>query len=299
MNGFDPEWVEAERVCVIPESVEEAYFSAEDDRDPWPGYVFGREFFEGIGAEFRTINDTLQMLIDEVVYEVEDFAPCFIQRAYAIGGRSVTSFDIVPEFLEINSSYVDRDHFGSVSSFVYEAVGRCLFRCQEIEENLASSFIFGVPQKNKSAEKTLNDLRSEWKKLTFGQLVSLIKRDWDMLPEVSAALDIFRDHRNLFVHGVSTHPRYDLSTRWGVLEFFPFLQFFDLQTKILVRASEYSVAASISVALESFELLQKPELDLPSDHDEKAAVFFELFWFKGQPWPRPSMDDAVSEDGGQ
>ncbi|MGO8330315.1 hypothetical protein ACC811_36580, partial [Rhizobium ruizarguesonis] len=59
---------EAERICVVPKSVEEEYFSESEKFHPWPWYVYGRAFFEGVGSEFREIEGQLQMLLDEVVY---------------------------------------------------------------------------------------------------------------------------------------------------------------------------------------------------------------------------------------
>jgi hypothetical protein len=112
MNGFDPDWVEAERVCVIPNSVKEKYFSEAEDVRPWPWYIYGRTFFEGVGAEFREIEDRLQMLLGEVVYEVEEFIPCSIRRLYSVGGRAVREFEGVPEFQEVATHHDEPDYLG-------------------------------------------------------------------------------------------------------------------------------------------------------------------------------------------
>ena len=296
MNGFDPDWVKAERVCVIPKSVEEEYFAKEKESHPWPWYIYGREFFAGIGADFREIDGQLQMLLDEVVYEVDEFVPCSMRRAYTVGRRAIDDFDDVPEFSEYALKYKDPDYLGSIAPFVFEMLGRCLYRCQEIEKNLSESFIFYIPERNKPEGETLNDVRKKWQKLTFGQLVKIIKKYWDMVPEIEAGLELFKEYRNLFIHRLCTDARYDISTKWGVMEFLPFLQFFDLQTKIMVGASEMSRAASLSLALHRFGVPEDfdPQL-LDDDHNDKASSFFEMFWMKGEPWSKASSDSSDND----
>jgi hypothetical protein len=298
MNGFDPGDVEAERIGIVPHEVERDYFCVSEDVRPWPWYVYGKELFAGMGAEFRETDGTLQMLLDEIVYEVADFEPCSIRRAYAIGKRAIDAFDAVPEFDESYLNHRDPDYLGSITPFVHQLIGRCLVRCQQIENNLSNSFIFCAPQKDKPEGKTINDLRAEWRKLTFGQLLKVLKKDWDMLPELEAGLELFRNSRNLFTHRLTTDPRYDISTRWGVMELLPFLQFFDLQTKIVARASEASLAASIAMAIHQWGAPEGLELtELGEDHDERVGAFFEMFWMKGSPWPSregADPDDAAS-----
>jgi hypothetical protein len=298
MNGFDPEWVKAERICVIPKTVEEAYFhKAEEEVHQWPWYVYGRAFFEGVGAEFREIEGQLQMLLNDVVYEVNEFSPCEIRRIYTVGARAANQFDAVPEFKSVETEYEEPDYLGSIAPFVHEIVGRCLLRCQRIESNLASSFIFCAPQENKPEGKTINDLRNEWKRLTFGQLVKIIKKNWDMAPELEAAFNLFKESRNLFIHRLCTDPRYDISTKWGVMEFLPFLQFFELQTKLILRASEASMAASVSLALHQFGTPDGFDFELfEEEHDENVGAFFHMFHMKGEPWPDPDAETADSEN---
>jgi hypothetical protein len=281
MNGFIPEYVTAERVCVVPKAVEEAYFSKVEQFHPWPWYVYGREFFEGVGAEFRSIEGKLQMLFDEFVYEIKDFVPCSMHRKYAVGRRAAHELDKLSEFSDSHIDHEDVDYFGTISRFVHEILGRCLIRCQEIENNLASSFIFFVPSKNKPEGMTFDDLRNSWKKLTFGQLVKIIKKEWDMIPEVDMALELFRDSRNMFVHRLCTDPRYDISTKWGVLEFLPFLQFFEIQTKVMLKASKASLAASAALGLSHFGEPDDFDAELfEKESGEDIAIFFEFFRIK-------------------
>jgi hypothetical protein len=92
--------------------VKEKYFSEAEDVRPWPWYIYGRTFFEGVGAEFREIEDRLQMLLGEVVYEVEEFIPCSIRRLYSVGGRAVREFEGVPEFQEVATHHDEPDYLG-------------------------------------------------------------------------------------------------------------------------------------------------------------------------------------------
>jgi hypothetical protein len=70
-NGFDVEDVRATKIMRIPQKVELSY--RKNDRRKWPGYVYGKEFFEKLGAQFRTVDGKHEMLLDDVVYAVEEY----------------------------------------------------------------------------------------------------------------------------------------------------------------------------------------------------------------------------------
>jgi hypothetical protein len=56
MNGFDLNEVQATKIMRIPESVERVYKNGKRYKEhPWPWYVYGKSFFEGLGAQFRFI----------------------------------------------------------------------------------------------------------------------------------------------------------------------------------------------------------------------------------------------------
>jgi hypothetical protein len=116
-----------------------------------------------------------------------------------------------------------------------------------------------------------------------------------MAPEVDAALELFKNSRNLFIHRISTDPRYDISTRWGVMEFIPFIQFFDLQTKVIVKASRASVAASLSLMSQVGDLPKELDLMLLEEkHSDQLIMFFTMFWPKGEPWERAGSSNFDS-----
>lgn len=86
MNGFDFDEVSAHRVCSIPPPIAQVYQATDDYRShPWPWYVYGKELFESLGAEFRTIENVNEMLLYDVVYQVEEYVPCQIRRMRDIG----------------------------------------------------------------------------------------------------------------------------------------------------------------------------------------------------------------------
>src|SRR5580692_3621769 len=86
MNGFDFSEVKAIKVTCIPEDVAHAYQRGRrHSRDPWPWYVYGKKLFKELGAEFRTIDGKEEMLLDDVVYEVDEYIPCGMHRQRTIG----------------------------------------------------------------------------------------------------------------------------------------------------------------------------------------------------------------------
>ena len=77
MNGFGYEDVQALKILRIPEAVEKRFNKKRDgSQRPWPWYVYGKSFFKSVGAEFRTVKKQQEMLLEEVVYLVEDYVPC-------------------------------------------------------------------------------------------------------------------------------------------------------------------------------------------------------------------------------
>jgi len=68
MNGFELTEVEATKIMRIPERVVRAYQKEKTYKEhPWPSYVYGKSFFEGLGAQFRTIDNREEMLLSDVV----------------------------------------------------------------------------------------------------------------------------------------------------------------------------------------------------------------------------------------
>src|ERR1700674_5429191 len=95
MNGFDPCDVRATRIARISPNIERSYLKDNPDCQ-WPGYVYGKKFFEKIGAQFRTIDGEQEMLLEDVVYAVDEYAPCGITRERVIGQKAVSELRLDP-----------------------------------------------------------------------------------------------------------------------------------------------------------------------------------------------------------
>jgi hypothetical protein len=104
-NGFEVGDVRAIKIMRIPGEVELAY--RKRAARAWPGYIYGKELFEKLGAQFRTIDGKQEMLLDDVVYAVEDYAPCSIVRERTIGRKAVTELTAEPTIG--NYPYHDED----------------------------------------------------------------------------------------------------------------------------------------------------------------------------------------------
>src|SRR5207244_4141921 len=80
--------VRATEVRRVPEKVQLSY--AKRKSVAWPWYVYGKAFFRGMGAEFRRIDGKEEMLLQHVVYDVEDYVPCSICRSRNIGIKAIS-----------------------------------------------------------------------------------------------------------------------------------------------------------------------------------------------------------------
>lgn len=96
MNGFDPEDVRAIKIMRIPPEVQIAYVKKRNHK--WPWYIYGKAFFERIGAQFRTVDGKQEMLLDDVVYAVADYVPCSITKERTIGRKAVSDLRADTEY---------------------------------------------------------------------------------------------------------------------------------------------------------------------------------------------------------
>src|SRR5689334_21122515 len=63
-NGFDIEYAKATKIISIPKRLENSYKKQHAFKEhPWPGYVYGKKFFEELGAQFRTNDKQEEMLL--------------------------------------------------------------------------------------------------------------------------------------------------------------------------------------------------------------------------------------------
>ncbi len=278
MNGFDPAEVNAVRITKIPPNAARAYGRENPDRG-WPGYVYGRLLFENIGAQFREINDKKEMLLLDAVYEVEDYAPCYISFSRFIGDKAISNLRSDSSLSEIK--YHDEDIFDGPEIHLITALGMCLAMCQRIEYYISNSFLLGASKKQKEKYQTINDMRNGWRKKTLGNMIRSIEEAWDIHPLLKANLEIFLQNRNLLVHGITTDDRYDIRTRWGCDELLAFLYFFDLHARVVKAAFRSSFYASIDFGILTWG--RPPGMSKRAfgrKHEKEAAMFFEFFTMK-------------------
>ncbi|WP_332655938.1 hypothetical protein [Brevundimonas sp.] len=164
MNGFDFDEVEADYIQEVPDEVARRYIRNLKPKDRrWPWYVYGRAFFEGLGADFRTIGGKQEMLLGDVVYEVTEFIPCGIERMRSIGRKATDELKAMDSG-EGRIEYDEDDEWFGPDVHLITMIGMCLVRCQQIEHYICESFILGISKKQKKKYNTINDLRDGWRK---------------------------------------------------------------------------------------------------------------------------------------
>lgn len=150
MNGFDYSEVKATKILRIPETVVRSYQRRRKyKKSPWPWYAYGKRFFAGVGAEFRTIDGKEEMLLDDTVYHIDEYIPCSIHRQRTVGFRAVEEFNSIPELAGETHHYDDEDIWLEPEIHLVTALGMCLIRCQQIEHYIAHSFLLGISKKQK------------------------------------------------------------------------------------------------------------------------------------------------------
>ena len=240
-NGFEVEDVRAIKIMCISQAVEASYRKTGNRK--WPGYVYGKEFFEELGAQFRTVDGKYEMLLDDVVYAVEDYVPCGIIRERTIGHKAVSELKADPELAEYE--YHEEDIWDGPTIHFITGLGICLATCQQIEHYIAHSFLLGISKKQKQKYKTLKDLRDGWRRKTLGNMLKCIEEAWEIEPTFKANLELFLANRNRLIHGITTDERFDIRTHWGREELLAFLSFFDVHARIVKSAFRASYYASI------------------------------------------------------
>jgi hypothetical protein len=175
MNGFDPREVHAIRIARISPEIERFHLK-DNPGHQWPGYVYGKRFFEKLGAHFRTIDDKQEMLLESVVYAVDEYVPCSITRNRSIGHKAVLELRSDP--LLGSYKYHDEDIWDSGTMPLITGLGMCLATCQLIEHYIAQSFLLGVSKRQKQKYETLDDLKKGWKKKTLGSMLRAMEEAW-------------------------------------------------------------------------------------------------------------------------
>jgi hypothetical protein len=280
MNGFEPKDVQATKIVLIPQSVEESYNKKKKQNGhSWPWYVYGRSFFKAIGAQFRVIEGKEEMFLKDVVYEVEDYRPCEISKARNVGYKAVMEMREVPEFTNIGEEKEDK--LGP-EVHLLTMLGICLARCQQIEHYIANSFLLGISKKQKIKYKTIKDLINGWKRKTLGNMLLCMQEAYEIHPVLKANFELFLEMRNQLVHGITTNERYDIETYWGQQELLAFLSFFDICSRMVRKAFKATFHASLQYGILYFDIDKKiiPKHILKllkSDQIEGMNYFVEFF----------------------
>lgn len=261
MNGFDFDEVEADYIQPVPESVVKRYIQKSKPEDrKWPWYVYGKEFFEDLGAEFRSIGGKQEMLLCDVVYDVTEFVPCGISRMRTVGEKATTELKALDSG-EGRIEYDEDDEWLEPDVQLITMIGMCLVRCQQIEHYICESFILGISKKQKAKYETINDLKEGWRKKTLGGMFASMKEAWEIDPILDAGFQLFLDMRNQLVHGLTTSDRYDIKTYWGQQELIAFIMLFDVISKTVKAAFKSSYFASIEYGMKYFGISD----DIPED----------------------------------
>lgn len=278
MNGFDFNQVHATRVLRIPVNIARSYLR-EKTHKSWPWYVYGQRFFEKVGAEFRTAGGKQEMLLDDVVYEIDDYAPCGITKSRSIGEKAVRALTSEPFFRDIG--YEDEDVWTGSAMPIISGLGMCLATCQLIEHYICNSFLLGISKKQKQKYGTIKDLSEGWKKKTLGNMIWSIEEAWEIHPVLKAGIELFLQNRNLLVHGITTSERYDIRTRWGQEELIAFLSFFDVNASLVKKAFRSSYYAGILFAVHKWGRPEKLSRRMfGRKHEKEADMFFSFFEMK-------------------
>ena len=277
MNGFNLDDVRATKIMRIPKVAEHSYRKQHNKREDrsWPGYAYDKKFFASLGAEFRKIEQQEEMLLCDVVYAVDEYVPCSMYKRRSIGLKAATELRELPE---LDQKYDEEDIWLEPEIHLITALGMCLARCQLIEHYITESFLFGISKKQKQKYSTINDLKMGWKKKTLGNMLATIEEAWEINPIVKENLELFLRNRNLLIHGLTTDDRYDIRTRWGQLELWAFLSFFDVHSRIVKKAFRASYFSSIHFAVKNWGLPKGfPKKVFSKEQNEEMGLFFECF----------------------
>lgn len=285
MNGFDSDEVTATRILDIPDKYEKianaeflewskvnAPAQANNDKlKKWPWYA-DKWLLEKLGAKFRTYDDKQQTLLRDVVYSAEPTGQKFV---YTIGAKALSERN--PE-LPLYDNYENEPEI-DIQNILHQAMGLAMTKCHEIETLFSRSFVFGVSEKQKKKYDTILDFFKGWEKKTFGNLIRSMQESFEIDDEVNQALTLFLDMRNQLVHGITTKPRYDISTDWGQRELIAFLDvFLTLCVPILTIAAS---CFEFSIAFGNEYLIGDHEEKMPIEqNDDLLSLFIGTFKLK-------------------
>lgn len=161
-------------------------------------------------------------------------------------------------------------------------MGMGLLVVQEIESDLAFSFVFGMSDRQRRTDRTVADLWVERDRMTFGQLLAALRGWWEPDPVLDEFLDGFLQARNMFIHRITRLEGHDLRYKRGrqrlnrKLQAFLNMAFVARELfKSARRATEILAVGWLEAADSSFT-----PIEVPPEVEEEAAMFVSLLRFK-------------------
>ena len=238
----------------------------------WPWYA-DQWLLRKLGAKFRERINLSEVLIDEIVYtNGSDEAV----EPRTIGKRFVEEF----RNTKVISRYGHEDKYSPTQMTLLTLLGICIARCQEIENLIANSYIFGaLSDSNLDKNRTIKDIICNWERKTLGQMLHLIEETFEIEPTVHAGFRLFLDMRNKLVHGFTTNEQFRLDSSWGQDEAFAFLTFFEFVSRPVRQAFRSSLYTSIDLG-NSYFLHDAPENQIKLETNQQKLISLFVSFFK-------------------
>lgn len=245
--------------------------SAAQNIPPGPRHADGK-LIKSLGGDQREIDGVIETKFGDLVFTT---GSDYIVPPREIGRTFLKNLQRMDLYTQIG----EEDSYDAGQRILFELMGVCLSRCQEIEHLIAHSFIFAVSDPEKDRYTTITHWIDGWKKKTFGRMLRDIEHSFEMDSDMKQALHVFKDMRNLFVHGITFHDRYCIYDIWGRDELVAFLSRFEFISRAVRKAFRSSYYASIEFGHE-FLVKDQKKVPLKKKERDQIGLFTEFFKMK-------------------
>lgn len=262
------------KVVSIPTSKAKTFFkrsSVTQNSPPGPRHADGK-LIKSLGGKQREIDGVIETKFGDLVFTT---GSDYIVLPREIGRTFLNNLQRMDLYTQIG----EEDSYDAGQRILFELMGICLSRCQEIEHLIAHSFIFAVSDPEKDRYTTITHWVDGWKKKTFGRMLRDIEQSFEMDSNMKQALHVFKDMRNLFVHGITLHDRYCIYDVWGRDELVAFLSRFEFISRAVRKAFRSSYYASIEYGNE-FLVKDQKKVPLRKKERDQIGIFTEFFKIK-------------------
>ena len=269
--GYNPEYAAVAKVVSIPASKARFFFkrkSRGEKISAAPRHA-DNQLIKSLGGEQRNSEEGLETRFDDLVYTTEAADTAYPRE---IGSRFLKNL----HKSQLYKGFGEEDSYDYGKRILFELMGACLARVQEIEFLIAHSFVFAVADPQKHKYKTITDWVQSWKKKTFGRMIRDIEHSFVMDQQMKEALHAFKDMRNLFVHGITMSDKFHIDDPWGRDELVAFLAKFEFISRAVRKAFRSSYYASIDFGNE-FLLDGEKKAPLTKKQKEEIYIFTEFF----------------------